>query len=185
MEAAEFLIEIDKASGEISQSVINSYVAKVKKETGQDLSISHSKGDIAEQLIKFLIDEHGTVENIPTYALIGGSEEMVEDVEDVALEPDETEMDTTGEDIPDEDIPVEDIDPEMDSEDTIDDINDTLDDADNDEFEAAIEDEIPDVDEDIPADEDTQIEEEETEEEEEEEAEDISNEEEDNEDLPI
>ena len=81
---------------ELKQSVINSYIKKVKDATGQDLNNSFSKEEIAEQLVTYLIDTHGDVDNIPPSALLGGDEEMVDQVEDVSMEEDDVEVGEEG-----------------------------------------------------------------------------------------
>lgn len=64
----------------IKQSFINSYVNKVKKETEKNLRQIFSDQEIAEQLVKFLMDEHaGSVEDLPSSALLGTQHEVETD----------------------------------------------------------------------------------------------------------
>lgn len=61
-----------KAGVDITQSVINSYVKKVKTETGKDLRQYYSDMEIAEELVKLSTANASDVENIDSRAMIGG-----------------------------------------------------------------------------------------------------------------
>lgn len=79
----------------VEQSFINSYIKKVKDQTGKTLRQMYSDQDIAEELVKYLVDTHGDVENIPVSALLGGEEGMEEEVDDIDMEtPAEVDDDT-------------------------------------------------------------------------------------------
>ena len=93
---------------ELKQSMINSYIKKVKDATGQDLNNTFSKSEIAEQLIAYLVDKHGDVDNIPPAALLGGDEEMVDQVEEISMEDEDSIVDEEGmEEVADEFADVE------------------------------------------------------------------------------
>lgn len=81
---------------ELKQSFINSYIKKVKDSTGQNLDNTFSKAEIAEQLIKYIIDRHGDVDEIPPSALLGGDEEMEEQVDEISMEEDDVIVDEEG-----------------------------------------------------------------------------------------
>jgi len=79
----------------IKQSFINSYVNKVKKETEKNLRQIFSDQEIAEQLIKFLIDEHASsVDDISSTALLGTQPEIENNFssEETELEVEEDEI---------------------------------------------------------------------------------------------
>lgn len=63
----------------IPQRVVNAYSKKVKEQTGKDLKQIYSESQIAEELIKYVVDKFLDVEALPVSALIGGEEEMVEE----------------------------------------------------------------------------------------------------------
>ena len=81
---------------ELKQSIINSYIKKVKDSTGQDLNNTYSKEEIAEQLVNYIISEYGDSDNIPPSALLGGDENMVDQVDDVSLEEEDAVVDDEG-----------------------------------------------------------------------------------------
>lgn len=61
----------------IPQRVVNAYSKKVKDQTGKDLKQIYSESQIAEELIKYVVDKFLDVETLPVSALIGGDEEIV------------------------------------------------------------------------------------------------------------
>ena len=67
----------------VPMSKINQYIKKVKDETGQDVSNNFSKAEVAELVIKHIIDTNLEVEKIPSSALMGGDEALVNDVDDM------------------------------------------------------------------------------------------------------
>jgi hypothetical protein len=81
-------IEIDKKS-------INSYVKKVKEETEKDLKSMFSEMEIAEQLVKWAVSEDN-INLAPASALLGDSEDLVNDL--LEDEDEETVEETESED---------------------------------------------------------------------------------------
>jgi hypothetical protein len=63
---------------ELQPSLINAYISKVKKMLGKDLTQSYSKDDIAEELVKFVVNQGLKVDLIPEWALLGGGPESAE-----------------------------------------------------------------------------------------------------------
>lgn len=91
---------------EVKQSIINSYIKKVKEETGKNLRSLYSDSDIAELLVKYVSNSKLEPENIPASALLGGDKEMDTDVDGDQVE--NTEVTTTGlEEEPNEQTPTE------------------------------------------------------------------------------
>lgn len=68
-----------KSTADVSQSLINAYVKKVKEETGKELRDFFSDMDIAEALIKYVTDNNLNIENIPAGALLGENSAKAED----------------------------------------------------------------------------------------------------------
>lgn len=85
----EAVIQIDdkyKVGGiEVAQSLINSYVKKVKDETGRNIRQMFSDMEIAEQLVKYVAVNKLDVDKIPAAALLGGDIPM--DNDDIIDEP--------------------------------------------------------------------------------------------------
>lgn len=59
---------------DIPQSLINSYIKKVKDNTGKDLRKMFSDTDIAEEIVKYVALNNIDAEKIPATALTGGSQ---------------------------------------------------------------------------------------------------------------
>ena len=51
---------------EIPQSLINSYIKKVKDETGEDLKAKWSFQELAEEIANFITNSYMSIENLPT-----------------------------------------------------------------------------------------------------------------------
>ena len=75
-----------KPIADISQSLINAYVKKVKEETGKELKDFFSEMDLAEALVKYVIEKGLDVDSIPSNALLGENAESAEDDSDVEVE---------------------------------------------------------------------------------------------------
>ena len=60
---------------DIPQSLINSYVKKVKETTGKNLRQFFGDVDIAEEIVKYINMNNLDIEKIPGGALMGGQEE--------------------------------------------------------------------------------------------------------------
>ena len=93
-----------KSTADVSQSLINAYVKKVKEETGKELRDFFSDMDIAEALIKYVTDNNLNIENIPAGALLGENSAKAEDdlntedsVEDEISSEEESEEEETEE----------------------------------------------------------------------------------------
>lgn len=177
---SEAVVQIDdtyKVGGiNVPQSLINSYVKKVKDETGKDLRHMFSDMDIASELVKFTTDKYLVSDELPITALLGGEVEQEEEedfdddveTEDVTEEDsNEDDADTEEQEESDEVVDAEDVDEVEEDGLEDDDLDtDTEEDSDDDEFEEAT---------------DT----EETEEDEDEEAGSDETEEDEDEDLPV
>ena len=81
-----------KPIADISQSLINAYVKKVKEETGKELKDFFSEMDLAEALVKYVIEKGLDVDSIPSNALLGENAESAEDDSDVEVEETEEEV---------------------------------------------------------------------------------------------
>lgn len=64
----------------IPQSLINSYVKKVKDETQKNLRQMYSDMEIAEELVKYAVDTHLNSDELPVSALLGGGGEESDDL---------------------------------------------------------------------------------------------------------
>ena len=67
---------------DIPQSLINSYVKKVKDTTGKNLRQFFGDVDIAEEIVKYINMNNLDVEKIPGGALMGGQEQAQTQVQD-------------------------------------------------------------------------------------------------------
>jgi len=63
---------------DIPQSLINSYVKKVKDTTGKNLRQFFGDVDIAEEIVKYITLNNTDVEKIPGNALMGGAQGQVQ-----------------------------------------------------------------------------------------------------------
>ena len=159
-----------KPIADISQSLINSYVKKVKEETGKELKDFFSEMDLAEALVKYVIEKGLDADSIPSNALLGENAESAEDDSDVEVE--ETEEAEEVEEVEE----VEETEDE--AEEVVDEVEDTEEEVEDTEEEVEdTEEEVEDTEEEV---EDTEEAEEEVEDTEEEETE-----EEEVEDLPV
>jgi hypothetical protein len=77
---------------DIPQSLINSYVKKVKDTAGKNLRQFFGDVDIAEEIVKYINLNFLNVDKIPAEALMGGKDES-----QPATQPSETETETTEE----------------------------------------------------------------------------------------
>lgn len=103
----------------IPQSLINSYVKKVKDETQKNLRQLYSDMEIAEELVRYAVDTHLNSDELPVSALLGGAED--EEIGD-DLESDVPEEEITAEESPEEEVSEE---PVSDEEEVIsDELND-------------------------------------------------------------
>jgi len=75
----------------IPQSLINSYVKKVKDETNKNLRNSYSDMEIAEELVKYAVDTHLNSDDLPVSALLGGENDQ-ELGDDLETEPGQEEI---------------------------------------------------------------------------------------------
>jgi len=74
---------------EIKKSDVKSYISRVKQEMGRDLSVERSLSDIAEDMVKYSLENGSTISELPTEALLGGDPEMT----DEPIETDEIDVD--------------------------------------------------------------------------------------------
>jgi hypothetical protein len=94
----EAVVEIDNtlkiSNLDIKKSEVKSYISKVKEKTGKDLLSMFSLSDIAENIVKWALENGSTLENVPEYVLIGGDNEILEEpVEETEVDI-EAELDT-------------------------------------------------------------------------------------------
>jgi hypothetical protein len=81
----------------VKQSFVRSYMNRVKKETGKDLSKMMGEMEAAEEIVKYIIDKNASdIEEIPVSALLPGEEGMEEEVDDISIteEPADVSDDT-------------------------------------------------------------------------------------------
>ena len=104
----EAVVQIDdvyKVGGiEVLQTTINSYVKKVKTETGKNLRQMFSDMEIADQLVRYVASNRLDVDKIPSSALLGGDKQIVDEVDTDDLEGTEVTTDTTEVPVSDEDL---------------------------------------------------------------------------------
>lgn len=87
----------------IPHSLVNSYISNVKSKTGTDLSQMYSKENIAEDLVRYIIDQNSDGKQIPPSALLGGEEEMDTQIDDVEVEEGDVDVDDDGfDEVPEE-----------------------------------------------------------------------------------
>lgn len=91
----ESVVQIDdkyRVGGiEVSQSLINSYIKKIKDETGKNVRQMFSDMEIAEQLVRYVAANKLDVDKIPTAALLGGEipmddDEIIDDTTEVTAD---------------------------------------------------------------------------------------------------
>ena len=132
---------------ELPQSLINSYVKKVKDSTGTNLRHMHSDSYIAEQIVKFIVSEYSDADKLPLSILLGEDvselESTVDADEDIEIEDQETEeLEVGTEETEEVDDEFEDIDTD-DEETEEDEVEDEFDEDETDEDETDEEDELP------------------------------------------
>lgn len=86
---------------DIPQSVINSYVKKVKDTTGKDIRKVIGDVDIAEELLKYVITNNLNVEKIPGNALTGGAQTQPQ------VQPEQVQIEVQPEPEAQQEVPVE------------------------------------------------------------------------------
>jgi len=96
-----------KSIADVSQSLVNAYVKKVKAETGKELRDFFSDMDIAEQLVKYSVDTNLNVDAIPTAALLGDNAGRAEDDSTPAPVAEPVAEEPVAEIEPVEEVPVE------------------------------------------------------------------------------
>lgn len=115
---------------EIPQSLVNSYVKKIKDETGTNLRHMYSDSYIAEQIVKFVVSEYSDIDKLPLSILLGEDVSKIEsELEDEGTETVDTEtenLEVTEDEIED------DVEEEFEE---IDEIDETDEDDAEDEFE--------------------------------------------------
>lgn len=130
----------------VDKKTISAYAKKVKDQTGKDIKSMYSEMEIAEELVKWSVNSLDNIDNVPVSALMGGEEEMAQDLDDMDMDNDVDETgdldldtdDVDGEDPIDVDVDMED----EDSEDTDDgDLDLDLDTDLDDDFESPSDDE--------------------------------------------
>lgn len=71
----------------VTQTMVNKYKTRIKKETGKDANQFASDKDIAETLTSYLVGKASDdIDSVPLSALLGGEEEMSSEVEEVSVE---------------------------------------------------------------------------------------------------
>ena len=114
-----------KPIADISQSLINAYVKKVKEETGKELKDFFSEMDLAEALVKYVIEKGLDVDSIPSNALLGENAESAEDDSDVEVEETEETEEVVDEVEETEDEEVVDEVEETEDEEVVDEVEET------------------------------------------------------------
>jgi hypothetical protein len=94
---------------EIPQSLINSYVKKVKDTAGKNLRQIFGDVDIAEEIVKYVNTNYTNIDKLPADALMGGkdSQEKTEEPIQDSTEDASAETETTTEEKPEEEVKVE------------------------------------------------------------------------------
>jgi len=78
----------------VDKKTISAYAKKVKDQTSKDIKSMYSEMEIAEELVKWSVNSLENIDNVPVSALMGGEEEMAQDLD---MNDDETSFDETGE----------------------------------------------------------------------------------------
>jgi hypothetical protein len=94
---------------EIPQSLINSYVKKVKDTAGKNLRQIFGDIDIAEEIVKYVNTNYTNIDKLPAEALMGGkdSQEKTEEPTQDSTEDTSTETETSTEETPEAEVKVE------------------------------------------------------------------------------
>jgi len=94
---------------EIPQSLINSYVKKVKDTAGKNLRQIFGDVDIAEEIVKYVNTNYTNIDKLPADALIGGkdSQEKTEEPTQDSTEDTSAETETSTEENPEAEVKVE------------------------------------------------------------------------------
>jgi len=94
---------------EIPQSLINSYVKKVKDTAGKNLRQIFGDIDIAEEIVKYVNTNYTNIDKLPADALMGGkdSQEKTEEPTQDSTEDTSTETETSTEETPEAEVKVE------------------------------------------------------------------------------
>jgi len=95
-----------KTMVDVPQSLINSYIKKVKDTTGVNARQLWSDVDIAEEIVKYIASTYTNVDQIPASVIAGGEEEVVAPVEEAPVEEAPVE-EAPVEEAPVEEAPVE------------------------------------------------------------------------------
>jgi cobalamin biosynthesis protein CobT len=99
-----------KSIADVTQTLINAYVKKVKEETGKELKDFFSEMDLAEALVKYAIENGLDVDCIPSNALLGENAESAEDdsneeeATEEEVEETEEEVEETEEEVAEEEV---------------------------------------------------------------------------------
>jgi hypothetical protein len=94
---------------EIPQSLINSYVKKVKDTAGKNLRQIFGDIDIAEEIVKYVNTNYTNIDKLPADALMGGkdSQEKTEEPTQDSTEDTSAETETSTEEKPEAEVKVE------------------------------------------------------------------------------
>jgi hypothetical protein len=94
---------------EIPQSLINSYVKKVKDTAGKNLRQIFGDVDIAEEIVKYVNTNYTNIDKLPADALMGGkdSQEKTEEPTQDSTEDTSAETETSTEEKPEAEVKVE------------------------------------------------------------------------------
>jgi hypothetical protein len=101
---------------QVDKKTVNAYIKKVKDQTGKDLKSMYSEMQIAEELMRWSASNLSNIDNVPISALMGGEEEMADEIdEDGEL----SDIDETGDldiDVEEADVDTEGVDSDVDSD---------------------------------------------------------------------
>lgn len=102
---------------DIPQSIVNDYVAKVKKDTGKDALANFTVEEVAEEMVRYIIKTKLSIENLPAALSVGEQTQsdtegdIGQEGEDIEFEVDDDETEEkepTKEPVNDEDDPFKD-----------------------------------------------------------------------------
>jgi hypothetical protein len=80
----------------IPKSLVSTFASGVKTASGKDIFNDFSKTTVAEELVRYMIDQHSDGKEIPMSALYGGGDDMEKEIDDVSMEEKAVEVGEDG-----------------------------------------------------------------------------------------
>lgn len=81
----------------VTQTMVNKYKTRIKKETGKDANQFASDKDIAETLTNYLVNKASDdIDSVPLSALLGGEDGMSSEVSEVGVEESPVDVEDDG-----------------------------------------------------------------------------------------